>query len=290
MEDIIARQKRISASELSHHPDIFSDDPVGGPPEVRVVPPLASPAPPMGPLMSAMYAAAQRGLQMAQEEGFTRQVPGGNWFCFLCDKSFDDYNVETHCGSKLHCKRKEQKSFHVTRTEPRPNDWNAAWGYCDPAKYEWRSEQGQYWCRLCWKYVDDPHMASDKHKKKVAFADHPPPPPRSSTHSPPPPPPPPRSSSWTHSSPPPRPPPPPLGNQEQHVQDRQLATSTWTPPAPSAPPAQAVGARCLAEDWSQETWRETEMVLPMQQPHARNEETGAVDEEVPEGDSFFERF
>ena len=45
------------------------------------------------------------------------------------------------------------------------------------------------------------------------------------------------------------------------------------------------------------------MVLPMQQPHAkwrrvlehgkwvfRNEETGAVEEEVPDGDLFFESF
>ena len=116
----LQEEMRIAASVRSHRPAIFRDDPSGGPPEVPTVPCAANSQsctevstwrPPMGPQMSAMWAAAQRGVQMAQEEGFTRQDPSGNWFCLLCDRSFDDYSVETHCGSKVHLKLKERKSY-----------------------------------------------------------------------------------------------------------------------------------------------------------------------------------
>ena len=39
------------------------------------------------------------------------------------------------------------------------------WG--DPTCYEWRAEWGRYYCRVCWKYVDDPHINSEKHQWRM---------------------------------------------------------------------------------------------------------------------------
>jgi len=38
-----------------------------------------------------------------------------------------------------------------------------------PSFFEWKPEFGSYWCKLCWKYVDDGHILSQAHQKKVMY-------------------------------------------------------------------------------------------------------------------------
>ena len=43
-----------------------------------------------------------------------------------------------------------------------PHDWG------DPSHFEWKPNEFQFWCKLCWKYATDNHVQSDRHKQRAA--------------------------------------------------------------------------------------------------------------------------
>ena len=58
-------------------------------------------------------------------------------------------------------------------------DFPKSWG--DKRHFEWEAENQSWWCRLCWKYADDDHIRSRKHRGKIqwtfdAFRSNQPPP------------------------------------------------------------------------------------------------------------------
>ena len=124
-----------------------------------------------------------------------------------------------------------------------PRDWG------DPSHFEWKSNEFQFWCKLCWKYATDNHVQSDKHKERAtnseaylydAFpsqAGAPPPPPG-------------RPPSGTQ-APPPAPqadaPPPPLGAPQQgpRVPPQPLAAAPLTVQPVQSPPLTAARPKVM---------------------------------------------
>ena len=213
MEEIVARQARHAASCRSHCPEIFTE--------------------PAGLVHSCRSSDAEGQLDDWMI------IRNGEKYCTLCSSCAD----EAHLSSQKHlqrkywaeCQRKCQGTCGGMMRKPtgpilvreaydmwlqQLPDWNLQWGPCNPALYAWKAEVGCYFCKLCWKYVDDAHMASNTHQKRAAYPsyylpelrDHHAPPPWTS------------SGASVQAGVPPPPPPPP-----QPAQDGQLALTMGSP-------------------------------------------------------------
>ena len=136
MNQILARQARIEASR---------DDPLGGPPVVPMVP-CAANLQSSGGSDDALHDPAVAAEQPQVEPSHDPAV----------------------AAEQLPPQAAPMMRFTMPVAQPTAADWSAAWGYCDPALYEWKSELGRYFCRLCWKHVDDAHLASAMHRKRAA--------------------------------------------------------------------------------------------------------------------------
>jgi hypothetical protein len=49
---------------------------------------------------------------------------------------------------------------------PIPSNWG------NPDYFEWKAEEGRYFCKLCWKYADDSHILSEKHTAREQYPEH----------------------------------------------------------------------------------------------------------------------
>ena len=97
----------------------------------------------------------------------------GQEFCRVCNK----FATRPHLESWRH--REQIVAFEASPwdlddpaalADPATNHPPAAWG--DPDHFEFRVGEAKWWCRRCWKYVDDWHVRTPRHvryARNVAF-------------------------------------------------------------------------------------------------------------------------
>jgi len=81
----------------------------------------------------------------------------------------------------LRCRIEEQQRMNPALFVTEPLDSFAASSFAmrlpgppplpegHPSFFEWKPDFGSFWCKLCWKYVDDGHISSKNHQKKVMY-------------------------------------------------------------------------------------------------------------------------
>ena len=99
-------------------------------------------------------------------------VKEGAEYCTLCWV----YATEAHLASARHQRRLAYFEHRVGATQlpaltcGASYEWKADevppdWG--NPTFYKWQAGRGCFWCKLCWKNVDDPHVYSQKHQQRM---------------------------------------------------------------------------------------------------------------------------
>lgn len=112
-------------------------------------------------------------------------VVDGEEFCKICDTRATEAHVYSHkhqkalawhesSGSTNQCVTSYCEMAHMTSVVvpsfSTPHPIPANWG--NPNHYEWKAEEGRYFCRLCWKYADDSHVESEKHTTREQYPEH----------------------------------------------------------------------------------------------------------------------
>ena len=129
----------------------------------------------------ARHAAQPEGeLRCVDELDDWTSIRHGEKYCTLCSSCAD----EAHLSCQKHLQRKYWAESQRMQRQPTGQslvrqayrmwlqqnpDWNLQWGPCHPQLYAWKAEAGRYFCKLCWKYVDDAHMASNTHQRRAAY-------------------------------------------------------------------------------------------------------------------------
>ena len=132
----------------------------------------------------------------AEEDGMTQgpRAQGLNdityndyWHCPFCQRDYREQDLEAHLNKPKHQRNKDyycqvallaavdparsQASWSVvpfSSTDAQQPSPPASWG--DPKLYEWDPIIWKWKCKLCSKFADDSHVASEGHQKWVPFA------------------------------------------------------------------------------------------------------------------------